>query len=92
MFRDDIGTRPKAIGDLLASDEISAAQRSAHSLSGAALHLGAMKLAETARQFELIDTDADRLIHELLRIAGETVAAIDHYRITMAAQPTSKAQ
>ncbi len=80
MLRDDIATRPGSIRDLLESGHVTAARRSAHSLSGAALHLGAAKLAEVAQRLEVAGGAADDLIGELSGTAVETIAAIDRYR------------
>ena len=80
MLRDDIKERPGSIRALAASGDTVGARRSAHSLSGAALHLGAAKLAETAQRLERDEACADALIDALSRSAEETVAAIDCYR------------
>ena len=80
MLREDISERPANIEMLLASRDITAARRSAHSLSGAALHLGATRLAEAARQLEFDGPCADALLLELSHAATETIAAIDRYR------------
>ncbi|WP_337847886.1 PAS domain S-box protein [Sphingomonas sp.] len=83
MLRDDIDARPASIRTLVLSDDIAAAKRSAHSLSGAALHLGAARLAEAAQHLESDETCASALIDEFERSAEETVAAIERYRHTV---------
>lgn len=89
MLRDDIEARPGSIRALVASGDIVGARRSAHSMSGAALHLGAAKLAETAQCLERDKACSDTLIDELSRCAEETVGAIDRYRNEL--QPDSRA-
>lgn len=80
MLCEDIGERPADIVRLFALGDVTAARRSAHSLGGAALHLGATRLAEASRQLEFDGPCADALILELCDAATETIAAIDHYR------------
>lgn len=80
MLCEDISERPANIVRLLALGDVTAARRSAHSLGGAALHLGATRLAEASRQLEFEGPCADALLLELSDAATETIAAIDRYR------------
>jgi CheY-like chemotaxis protein len=79
MLRDDIVSRVDSLSALLASGDIVAARRSAHSMCGAAMHLGAMRLGEAARRFEG-DAGQDGMIAEFTRTAEATIVAIDRYR------------
>jgi two-component system sensor histidine kinase/response regulator len=78
MLREDIGVRSRAIKELVDHKDYAAAQRSAHSVSGAALHLGANKLAEAARQIDLNVGDIPYLAETFAAVVNETVEAINH--------------
>jgi PAS domain S-box-containing protein len=76
----DVEERSLAIGNMIHCGDERAAKRSAHALCGAALPLGAMKLAEAARKFQIGTESPAHLAEKLLDISGQTICAINEYR------------
>jgi PAS domain S-box-containing protein len=81
MLSADAGDRSLAIKEMVEKGDILEARRSAHSLRGAALPLGAMRLAEAARLLEREAADGIRSAEELLLVANETIGEISCYRL-----------
>jgi CheY-like chemotaxis protein len=81
MLCADVGERSLAIREMVEKGDLAEARRSAHSLRGAALPLGAMRLAEAARSLESETSDGIRSARELLLIANETIGEINCYRL-----------
>jgi PAS domain S-box-containing protein len=79
LFDIEVRTRPTAIAGLLRGGEIVAARSQAHSLKGAALGVGALRLAHDSASIETApdrSNDIDALSRQLEATATETLIAL----------------
>ncbi|WP_315763244.1 PAS domain S-box protein [Sphingomonas sp. Y38-1Y] len=80
MMRDEVAARPEGIARLIETDARVAAAAEAHALKGAALNVGADRIAEVARRIETAceaGATLSPLVPELLAAAAATRAAIE---------------
>ncbi|MEZ0498189.1 PAS domain-containing protein [Sphingomonas sp. IW22] len=84
MLSDEVSKRPPLIARLIAEGDRAAAGAEAHALKGAALNIGADRIADVANRIETAcgTTDpVEALGQELLNAAADTTAAIEQRRI-----------